>query len=284
MHRHLLRSLFAALLLFCVTSAWSAPAELLSLLVRAQGATKTALLVERAQLLIKADKINDALPILDELVLAKRGEGTIDAIAFASELERKVNQLRLENLRERLEAIRDPNLELLKNVDPTISGLQVVSGSVKRFSKDFQAGASNPQRYLSELKKSQPALLKKWLETPVERRIFLIGAGKDGKGIGKTVELLKSKGFQVFFYDFCRQSKGALCSSKEVGAMFATSGNTILYKSSLTFLSEYVKVEAATARFLVGADKKVILLSSSELLLSVQGPTKFTMFVANHEN
>lgn len=102
MHRHLLRSLFAALLLFCVTSAWSAPAELLSLLVRAQGATKTALLVERAQLLIKADKINDALPILDELVLAKRGEGTIDAIAFASELERKVNQLRLENLRERL--------------------------------------------------------------------------------------------------------------------------------------------------------------------------------------
>jgi hypothetical protein len=57
--------------------------------------------------------------------------------------------------------------------------------------------------------------------------------------------------------------------------MFGTSGTTMLYQTSSAELSKYVEVEVATARFLEGLDKQVILISTSELLAA-----KFAMSVA----
>jgi hypothetical protein len=60
------------------------------------------------------------------------------------------------------------------------------------------------------------------------------------------------------------------------GAFFGTAGSTLLYHTPSAELSKYVDVEVATARFLEGLDKQVILISTSELLAA-----KFAMHVAN---
>jgi hypothetical protein len=146
---------------------------------------------------------------------------------------------------------------------------------VKRFSQDFEAGARNPDRFLSEVRLSQPALVKEWQNTPREKRICVIGAGKDSAKVSELAESLKSDGYKLFFYKFCGQS-GALCSSKAVGAFFGTSGSTMLYHTPSAELSKYVDVEVGTARFLEGLDKQVILISTSELFAA-----KFAMHVAN---
>jgi len=147
---------------------------------------------------------------------------------------------------------------------------------VKRFSQDFEAGARNPFRFLSEVRLSQPALVSEWENTPREKRIFVIGAGKDSAKVSELAKSLKADGYTAFFYKFCGQSSGALCSSQEVGAFFGTADQTMLYHTSSAELSKYVEVEAATARFLEGLDKPVILISTSELLAA-----KFAMHVAN---
>lgn len=87
---------------------------------------------------------------------------------------------------------------------------------------------------------------------------------------------MKSDGYTVFFYKFCRQSNGALCSPKAVGAMCRTSGTTMVYQTPSAELSEYVKIEAATAGFIEGLNDKVVLISTSDFFAA-----KFAMYVAN---
>jgi len=167
-----------------------------------------------------------------------------------------------------------PQLELLRKVSG-LSGVSIVEGTVKRFSQDFEAGARNPDRFLSEVRLSQPALVSEWQNTPREKRIFVIGAGKDSAKVSELAESLKSDGYKLFFYKFCGQSSGALCSSQAVGAFFGTADRTMLYHTPSAELSKYVEVEVATALFLEGLDKQVILISTSELLAA-----KFAMYVA----
>jgi hypothetical protein len=123
-----------------------------------------------------------------------------------------------------------PQLELLRKVSG-LSGVSIVEGTVKRFSQDFEAGARNPDRFLSEVKLSQPTLVSEWQNTPREKRIFVIGAGKDSATVTELTKSLKSDGYTAFFTSFCGQS-GALCSSKAVGAFFGTAGSTMLYHTT----------------------------------------------------
>jgi hypothetical protein len=113
-------------------------------------------------------------------------------------------------------------------------------------------------------------------QDPPEKRIFVIGAGKDNAKVFEWAKSMESNGYIVFFYKFCRQSNGALCSPEAVGAMCRTSGTTMLYQTPAAELSEYVKVEAATAGFIEGLNDKVVLISTSELFAA-----KFAMYVAN---
>jgi hypothetical protein len=50
----------------------------------------------------------------------------------------------------------------------------------------------------------------------------------------------------------------------------------MLYNTPAAELSKYVEVEVATARFLEGLDRQVVLISTEELLAG-----KFRMYVAN---
>ena len=161
-----------------------------------------------------------------------------------------------------------PQLVLLQKLSGQSAGFLVVEGTVKRFSQDFEAGARNPELFLSDVK---PELLSEWQNTPQEKRIFVIGAGEDSSKVSELAESLKSDGYAMFFYDFCRP----LCSSKAVGAMFGTSGKTVLYHTSFAEHSEYVTVEIAAARSHQGLDKQVALITTGELLAGT-----FRMYMA----
>jgi hypothetical protein len=200
---------------------------------------------------------------------AERPESTFKTLEPTAALKQRAG---LEQL---LKEVPDPQLKPLSKIllhKTGLSGFSIVDGAVKQFSTDFAAGAKNPDRFMSEVSVSQPMLLKKWKNTPQEKRIFVIGAGKDSAKVSELTESLKSDGYTVFFYDFCRP----LCSSKAVGAMCGTSGITMVYQTPSAELSEYVKVEAATAGFLEGLNDKVVLISTSEFLAA-----KFAMYVAN---
>jgi hypothetical protein len=157
----------------------------------------------------------------------------------------------------------NPQFELLSKVVPGLSPehFSIVQGTVKRFSQDWETGARNPNRYLREVRSNQPALLDEWENTPPKKRIFVIGSGEDFPKISEWAQSLKSEGNTVFFYKYCRP----LCSSKAVGAMAATSGQIMLYRTTSAELSKYVKVEVAQARFREGLDKRVILITTEEL-------------------
>jgi hypothetical protein len=295
----------AICLLLAAATVWATPASLFKLLARSQkaaSAAKAALAAsksERALLLLRAGKTKEALPILDELIKAKRIENTPEAIALATELEHQVALLRATSSLETLEQLAAsvlapvnplaplaPQLKLLHKIDSRLSRVSVVEGSVKEFSKGFEAGARDPGRFLSEVRLQRPALLSEWLAAPQEKRIFIIGAGEDSAKVSELPQSLKSDGYAVFFYKFCRQSSGELCSDQAVGAMFGTAGHAMLYHTPFATRSKYVQVEVATARYLAGLDRRVILISPSELLDSLDrsatyGSATFAMYVAD---
>ena len=179
-------------------------------------------------------------------------------------------------LEQLLKEVPDPQLKPLSKIllhKTGFLGFSIVNGAVKQFSTDFEKGAKNPEQFMSEVSSSQPELVEKWNKAPQEKRIFVIGAGKDSAKVSEWAKSMESDGYIMFFYKFC----SPLCSSKAVGAMCKTSGTTMVYQTPSAELSEYVKVEAATAGFIEGLNDKVGLISTSEFLAA----KSFTMYVAN---
>jgi hypothetical protein len=277
-------------LLLAAATVWAAPPGLIPQTARGQKVTSTAQkpalpgsLSERADSRLKA---LSALPGS----LGERPESKFKTPALpGSRAERPESTFKTQKptaalkqragLEQLLKEVPDPQLKPLSKIllhKTGLSGYSIVDGAVKQFSTDFAAGAKNPDRYMSEVSLSQPALVEKWNNTPQDKRIFVIGAGKDTAKVSEWTKSMESSGYVVFFYKFCRQSNGALCSSKAIGAMCKTSGTTMLYQTPAAELSEYVKVEAATAGFIEGLNDKVVLISTSELFAA-----KFAMYVAN---
>ena len=291
MHARGLLDATAICLLLAAATVWAAPLGPIPQTARGQKAASTAQkpalsgsLSERAESRLKA---LSALPGS----LGERPESKFKApsVLPGSRAERPESRFKtLEQtaalkqtagLERLLKEVPDPQLKPLSKIllhKTGFSGFSIVDGAVKQFSTDFVTGAKNPDRFMSEVSLSQPALVEKWKNTPREKRIFVIGAGKDSAKVSELTESLKSDGYTVFFYKFCRQSSGALCRSQAVGAMCGTSGITMVYQTPSAELSEYVKVEAATAGFIEGLNDKVVLISSSDLLAA-----KFAMYVAN---
>jgi hypothetical protein len=166
-------------------------------------------------------------------------------------------------LEQRLKQVAGPQLKLIQEIAPGFSPPAIVEGSVRQFATGFEAGARNPDRFLSEV---PPDLLSKWTKVPRDKRIFVIGAGKDSARISEWTKLLRSDGYEVFFYEFCSEGGGALCSHETVGAMCAKSGLTVLYETPSAKLSKYVQVEIATAGFVEGLNDRVFLISNEELV------------------
>src|SRR5439155_7523957 len=114
---------------------------------------------QRASELLRAGKTQEALPVLEELKNAKRSENTPEANRFATVLEHQIATLEseLEQLKiaEQKALLFDPQLELLQKVVPQLSRVSEVEGTVKQFSREFEAGARDPDRFLSEIRSSQ---------------------------------------------------------------------------------------------------------------------------------
>jgi len=264
----------AICLLLAAATVWAAPPVLIPQTARGQKPASTAQkpalprsLSERTEPRLKA---LSALPGS----LGERPESRFKTLEPTAALKQRAGLERL------LKEVPDPQLKPLSKIllhKTGLLGFSIVDGAVKQFTTDFAEGAKNPDRFMSEVSLSQPALVEKWKNAPREKRIFVIGAGKDSAKVSDWAESMQSDGYIVFFYKSCSQSGGALCSSKAVGAMCGTSGTTMVYQTPAAELSEYVKVEAATAGFLEGLNDKVVLISTSEFLAA----EKFAMYVAN---
>ena len=281
----------AICLLLAAATVWAAPPGLIPQTARGQKPASTAQkpalpgpLSERAESRLKAlsalpGSLGERPESRFKTLSALPGSRTERPASTFKTLEPTAALKQSAGLGQLLKEVPDPQLKPLSKIllhKTGLSGFSIVDGAVKQFSTDFAAGAKNPDRYMSEVSLSQPELVEKWNNTPPEKRIFVIGAGKDSAKVSEWAESMKSDGYIVFFYKFCRQSNGALCSSKAVGAMCRTSGITMVYQTPSAELSEYVKVEAATAGFIEGLNDKVVLISTSEFLAA-----KFAMYVAN---
>jgi len=275
----------AICLLLAAATVWAAPPGLIPENARGQkaasNAQKPALpgsLNERAESRLKAlsalpgslgERPESRLKTLSALPgsRAERPESRFKTLEPTAALKQRAG---LEQL---LKEVPDPQLKPLSKIllhKTGFLGFSIVDGAVKQFSTDFADGAKNPDRFKSEV---NSALVEKWNKAPQEKRIFVIGAGKDSAKVSEWAKSVESDGYVVFFYKFC----SPLCSSKAVGAMCKTSGTTMVYQTPSAELSEYVKVEAATAGFIEGLNDKVVLISTSDLLAA----EKFTMYVAN---
>jgi hypothetical protein len=252
-----------AICLLLAAATVSAEAQIPAAARKAPTAQKGALAPLKAESTFKVWE--QPLPkVLDPL---GRAESTLKAPELTAAQKQRAG---LEQL---LKEVPDPQLKPLSKIllhKTGFLGFSIVPGGVKQFSTDFEEGAKNPEQFMSQVR---PELVEKWNKAPQEKRIFVIGAGKDSAKVSEWAKSIESDGYVVFFYKFCNP----LCSSKAVGAMCKTSGTTMVYQTPSAELSEYVKVEAATAGFIEGLNDKVGLISTSEFLAA----KSFTMYVAN---
>jgi hypothetical protein len=126
-----------------------------------------------------------------------------------------------------------------------ISKFMFAKAHVKKFGKKFMNGTKEPSAYLDILRKRNPQLVEQWLSVPRNKRIFIVGAGKDEVAVSKISDHYKNDGFETFFYKDCVQFLKMLCSEEEVGVLFATSGHVIAIKSPYSDVSPYIQVELA---------------------------------------
>lgn len=171
-------------------------------------------------------------------------------------------------------------MKALIEMVPDLTPFKVVPHSVKRFQTEFREGALQPAKYLSKV--DQDGLLARWEQVPREKRVFIIGAGEDTSEIATIQHGLRDRGFEVFFYAFCRTSGGKLCPSQTVGAAFATSGQAILYETRAALASKFVPIEISTAQQLANPNsaRNMLVFNPSEALALTAGSGTFPVFIA----
>jgi hypothetical protein len=145
-----------------------------------------------------------------------------------------------------------------------VSRISFVPVDVKRFLKQFGAGRQAPYRYLDEISTEYKPLVDKWLATPPDRRVFVVGSGTDAalvRGLRSSYEKL---GYAVFFYEFCAGYVRELCSPEVVGAFFGTAGKVLFADTPAAAASRFVPYEIAT----VQGHQLIILAVPSEVLVA----------------
>lgn len=108
-------------------------------------------------------------------------------------------------------------------------------------------------------------LWQRWNTAPIERRVFIVGSGKDAATVRALQAQLEPQGIQLFFYRFCEELTGHLCPDRVVGAFGATAGHHFILDTPYSRASEYVAYEAAALRQMRGDGGVMILLVSGDL-------------------
>ncbi len=136
----------------------------------------------------------------------------------------------------------------LQSVTRRVGRINFVTSDVKQFVSDFSEGARDPTHYIAQQSLISREFADLWLRTPVEKRIFLIGAGKDAEMIKAVQAQFNRDGYTVFFYQTCVTVYGRLCDSAVVGAFFGSSGKAFLVDSLAAEASRYVPLVIAAAQ------------------------------------
>jgi len=168
----------------------------------------------------------------------------------------------------------------LEMVDRRVGTFSFVRAEVKAFARDFAIGAQNPMLYLNDETLIDKASRDAWLSAPVEKRVFIIGAGQDAQTIKAHQKSLQSDGYTSFFYQNCLPARGELCDSRLIGALFGTAHRGLLADTMAAGRSPYVPVEIAMAHRLRGHTGLVLLVSPEEIMGAIRAGRTHVMVVA----
>jgi hypothetical protein len=154
-----------------------------------------------------------------------------------------------------------------EKVTPRISWISFVDAEVKTFTRKFYLGARRPETHLVDIGTWNEELVVRWKKTPIQKRVFLAGPGRDSAMIKKFRSELEAEGFAVFFYNFCASHEaGKLCRPETVGAFFATAGNAILADTPAAAASQYVSHEVMAALRLKNNQRMTIMVTPGEVI------------------
>ncbi|MEY4809590.1 MAG: hypothetical protein RLZZ206_3979 [Cyanobacteriota bacterium] len=149
-----------------------------------------------------------------------------------------------------------------------VTAVKVVNLRVWQFYHGFRKGADNPDRYLGFMRAKQPSLVDAWLKTPRDKRIFIVGSGKESELADSKSRDLQKQGYRTFFFNDC---KPIACNDAHVGAMLATADNAYFLNTPLAQQSRFVEVEIAAARRFLGYEaKEPIVIPAEDLLKEIK--------------
>jgi hypothetical protein len=155
------------------------------------------------------------------------------------------------------------------------AAVKVVNLRVWQFYRGFRKGADNPDRYLGFMRAKQPRLVDAWLKTPRDKRIFIVGSGKESELADSASRDLQKQGYRTFFFNDC---KPILCNDAHVGAMLATADNAYFLNTPLAQKSRFVEVELAAARRHLGYQEKgPIVIPAADLLEDIKKQSAYRM-------
>ena len=267
-------------------------------------ANRVALLADQALALERAGQMQQAAARWRELAAARREEGTAEALRAASDIERTAQRLEFEVIQQRWTAMRKASLEesvaksteSAQHLNPT--RLRLVSAvaesygdpvfafaswEVKQFVSRFTRGAREPDRHLKRIQQSHAQLVNEWRAIPPERRVFLIGSGRDAGTIKELRQELRRQGFTAFFYDFCRDASGALCREEVVGAFFGTAGHAVLVDSTAASASRYVSLELIASKQILANGFVIVVISPSDVVRAFASGGKVSGVIAERD-
>ncbi len=243
---------------------------------------RAADLMQDAKKSLQANDLDGAIATLEELSAMKHAEDTPEARRDAASIDALVRELhgwrQLAEARHEIErpggawreahgAKRREVLDVLRGAYPQARRFALESLAVKRFETDFRRGVRDPKRWLYQARQTRQTLVDRWLEAPLSRRVFVIGASQESGAVRHWATELERRGFSVFFYDFCADAAGVLCASETVGAFFGSAGHAVLIDSASASASRFVQVEVAAARHLVGRGRRMIVVSPVEVAM-----------------
>ncbi len=167
-----------------------------------------------------------------------------------------------------------PVVKALVNASTGTPYVTFVRTRVKQFFKAYALGARNPDAYFRQARLTHPQVVSRWEGMPLDRRIFLIGAGKDDPFVRKYIEEQEKDGYTVFFYKDCEHTALASCDDAVVGAFMATAGHVLVLVSPFSEASLFVSLEAAVAERLRSGQKVVLMVSPLDVLVGLEEATR----------
>lgn len=176
-----------------------------------------------------------------------------------------------------------PIVKALENTSTGTPYITFVQTRVKQFFKAYAQGARNPDEYLRRARSTHPQVVSRWEGTPLDRRIFLVGAGKDDPFVRNYIHESEKDGYTVFFYKDCEHTAFASCDDAVVGAFMASASRVLALVSSASEASLFCSPETVFAQRFRAGRKLVIMISPADLTSLAEEVTR-TAFIVQQKS